>query len=139
LYSKDEGRVYYGDVRLEDANPKSFRIVAEWLATDGRYVYFQFSRLEGADISTFSIDKEDSAIVRDSMNVFMSGVHVVGADPITFHRIGESYYYRDKKAVYYFSSKLTGVDLESFEVIGNSWGSARDKHRQYKDGQPLGS
>ena len=72
------------------------------------------------------------------MNVFMSGVHVVGADPITFHRIGESHYYRDKKAVYYFSSKLTGVDLESFEVIGNSWGSARDKHRQYKDGQPLG-
>jgi hypothetical protein len=139
LYSKDDRRVYYSDDPLEHASPKSFRIIAEWFTTDGRHIYFQRSRLENADLSTFSVDEDGSAIGRDSMNVYMSGAHIDGADPITFQQIGESHYYRDKQSVYYLSNKVLDVDLESFEVIGDSWGNARDKHRQYKDGQPLGS
>jgi hypothetical protein len=137
LYSKDSRHVFYDASSLEAADSKSFEVIARTTAIDATHVYFQRHLLQGADPNTFGLDPPPSFVGRDATRVFWGSQLVEGAGPDTFEQIGDSAYYRDKHTIYYFYEPIEGVDVASFELVDNAGSRARDKHREYRDGEPI--
>lgn len=136
LYSKDNRHVFYDETPLQDADPGTFWIVAKTTGADASHVYFQRELLEGADPNSFQVDENNSWTGRDAVRVFHGSRLVPGADPRSFTRIGDSYYYRDNRTVYYILGEVTVIehaDPQTFEALDSAHRGA-DKHQIYNKG-----
>ena len=129
--SHDDNDYYYMHVPLHVADVQSFKTL-KWFeddlwAIDSRYAYFDSTRIDGVDLSSFKVI--DMAMARDNKRVYYFGKVLPDADPASFEQIGSSAYYRDKAHIWCGSDLLQDVDYDSFEVDDNF--SAHDKRGSF--------
>lgn len=118
-FGKDKNHVFYGLDVDNRFNPKTFSVVGNFYAKDDRIVY----------------------VLSPKMYADSAG-QIMGADPMTFTpvlfngKFPEEYpgYSKDANNVYFFTSKITGADPATFEILPKSkgsWWNARDKNHVY--------
>ena len=104
-YARDAHAVYFGDKRVQGADPKSFQSMAPY-GKDKRAVYVGGARIRGADPRTFmflwSENAEGVGYAKDAHGVYYGLDRIPGADPATFEQIlvGEAGDARDKNHNY---------------------------------------
>ncbi len=122
-YGVDKAAGYYiTNLRLPTEEPGTFGIVS---------YYYGSGQKPGIRI-------EESHYAKDSRKVYAYGVAIEGADPASFHSIGdEGKYFADRKHVYWEKSLIPDADRESF-VCASEAGQYRayDSERPYYAGQP---
>jgi hypothetical protein len=118
-YGKDKNSVYYYDfdgkpVVVKKATPSSFRSLG-----DGYFGY-------------------------DEKFVFCGHATIPKANPATWGRLREGYYYsKDQGRIYYFNRLIKDADVETFEVVvvpvatGTPLQLAKDKNTGYWNDNPL--
>ena len=109
-YSKDAKNVFWGDVRLDGADPKTFVSHPPYGWDTNRVYLGQFSHevtvIQGADPKTFvllnypPIDNSGAGYSKDGTSVFIREKKIPGADAPTFHLVTEGADARDKNHGY---------------------------------------
>ncbi len=133
FYQK-EGQWYYRDLRIEDADAKSFTVINDNYAKDKDNVYFgdtyrkgqeyytvKHSRLrllKGVDPATFRYLNYDYS--RDKSSVFYEGVAFPVKDIETFELIDREYA-RDRVTAYYRRRQIAGSEGITFAIIGGGY------------------
>ena len=94
---------------------------------DGDSVLYHNKPIAGADASTFD-SMDDGEFAKDAHHVYVSGVHIDGADPATF-QILEGAYARDETRFYCGSVRMEVRKPDEFEVVevGSIWSTCLSK------------
>ena len=95
---------------------QSFENYAEY-SKDKNNVYYDFQKIEGADIKTFEPD--GYSIGKDKTGVYYKTHKINGID-INSTEVLENEFYKDKNNIYYRNKKLENFKPENFEVISSS-------------------
>ena len=93
---------------------QSFENYAEY-SKDKNNVYYDFQKIEGADIKTFEPD--GYSIGKDKTGVYYK-THKI--NDINSTEVLENEFYKDKNNIYYRNKKLENFKPENFEVISSS-------------------
>lgn len=95
---------------------QSFENYAEY-SKDKNNVYYDFQKIEGADIKTFEPD--GYSIGKDKKGVYYKTHKINGID-VNSTEVLENEFYKDKNNIYYRNKKLENFKPENFEVISSS-------------------
>jgi len=95
---------------------QSFENYAEY-SKDKNNVYYDFQKIEGADIKTFEPD--GYSIGKDKKGVYYKTHKINGID-VNGTEVLENEFYKDKNNIYYRNKKLENFKPENFEVISSS-------------------
>ena len=95
---------------------QSFENYAEY-SKDKNNVYYDFQKIEGADIKTF--EPEEFFIGKDKKGVYYKTHKINGID-VNSTEVLENEFYKDKNNIYYRNKKLENFKPENFEVISSS-------------------
>lgn len=95
---------------------QSFENYAEY-SKDKNNVYYDFQKIEGADIKTF--EPEGFFIGKDKTGVYYKTHKINGIDTNSTEVL-ENEFYKDKNNIYYRNKKLENFKPENFEVISSS-------------------
>jgi hypothetical protein len=158
-YAKDRERVYYCDayregqdyfssqrtrIKVLEADPKSFRFLADGYARDAKNVFFEGRSFPVKDVNSFELLKDGFA--RDHLTGYYHQTPIPGSDGGSFAVLG-NHYSRDRTHVFYSSfdlnhspvvirsARLEGALVDSFTVLED--GYAKDDKRSYHAGKPL--
>jgi len=150
-YHIKQGQVYYipGGNSFErgtkkmDADPATFKPIAESYGKDKNSVYFRGTRQEGIDLESFTIE---NGIPKDKEHVYYyngndidfnrNGDDVLSvieqADPSSFRKLDKPYtlFAKDKQH-YYYRSRCLDVDYKSFEFLNRHF--MKDMNSLYLD------
>lgn len=130
---RDKNDYYYMNVPLHVADVESFRTLKwfedDFWAVDSRYAYYDTTRIDGADVSSFKVDAR-MAVALDKAQVYYFGRVIPMADPATFKVIDNSAYSRDKSHIWCGDDLLVDADYDSFEV--DDIDRAHDKYGSFK-------
>lgn len=116
-----------------------------YYSKDKNNVYYDFKKIEGADIKSF--EPLGYVIGKDKNSVYYETQKINGVDANSFESLGENFF-KDKNNVYYQRSEFTdnpdisykfpkieGADPKSFEAIDNFVG--KDKNSVYYETQKI--
>jgi len=95
---------------------QSFENYAEY-SKDKNNVYYDFQKIEGADIKTF--EPNGFFIGKDKKGVYYKTHKINGID-VNSTEVLENEFYKDKNNIYYRNKKLENFKPENFEVISSS-------------------
>ena len=95
---------------------QSFENYAEY-SKDKNNVYYDFQKIEGADIKTFEPD--GYSIGKDKTGAYYKTHKINGID-VNSTEVLENEFYKDKNNIYYRNKKLENFKPENFEVISSS-------------------
>ena len=95
---------------------QSFENYAEY-SKDKNNVYYDFQKIEGADIKTFEPD--GYSIGKDKTGVYYK-THKINSIDVNSTEVLENEFYKDKNNIYYRNKKLENFKPENFEVISSS-------------------
>lgn len=95
---------------------QSFENYAEY-SKDKNNVYYDFQKIEGADIKTF--EPNGFFIGKDKTGVYYKTHKINGID-VNSTEVLENEFYKDKNNIYYRNKKLENFKPENFEVISSS-------------------
>ncbi len=136
-YAKDKKNVYYGDKVLNEADPKSFKLLTKisyGLGKDKNNLYFWENKVNNIDVKTLKIMTDEFSIyLKDKNGVYIlfsynGGLPVdldngiispkilKNVDKQTFQLISGGYS-KDKNSVYYIGKKIDGADPKNFKVL----------------------
>lgn len=117
--AKDANRVWRTDEPIRGADAATAQVVNPgWVWKDKRAVYYQFTRLAGADPESFR--HLDQGFYRDAKHVYWCTSRLEGADVKTFRTFGSDIpYAADARHVWSGETRLANVDAESFRVLHN--------------------
>lgn len=117
--AKDARRVWRTDVPIRGADAATAEVVNQgWVWKDCRSVYYQFTRIAGADPKTFR--HLDQAFYADANHVYWSDTRLNDADVKTFRTFGNDIpYAADARHVWSGATRLPNVDAESFRLLHN--------------------
>lgn len=117
--AKDATRVWRTDVPIAGADAATARVVNPgWVWRDKRSVYYQFTRIVGADPETFR--HLNQAFYRDANHVYWSDSRLQGADVATFRTFGNDIPYAvDERHVWFADTRLPNIDAGSFRLLHN--------------------
>ena len=102
------------EIDLKTLQP--FENYAEY-SKDKNNVYYDFQKIEGADIKTFEPD--GYSIGKDKKGVYYKTHKINGID-VNSTEVLENEFYKDKNNIYYRNKKLENFKPENFEVISSS-------------------
>ena len=102
------------EIDLKTLQP--FENYAEY-SKDKNNVYYDFQKIEGADIKTF--EPEGFFIGKDKKGVYYKTHKINGID-VNSTEVLENEFYKDKNNIYYRNKKLENFKPENFEVISSS-------------------
>lgn len=135
-YFKDKTKVYYesGEERIviDEADPSTFRVLADGIAQDAKYVYF-FSDRTDLDSATFRYLNSPYFLDKNGVYYLVEGTDIqkiTKADPASF-MVLNSHFAKDKAAVYYQSEILKTADVKTFVVINEKY--SKDARAVYFD------
>jgi hypothetical protein len=133
--AKDANSVWRTDVPIEGADAATAQVVnAGWVWKDRDCVYYQFTRLDGADPETFRYLSQ--AFYADAKQVYWSSTRLEGADVKTFRTFGDDTpYAADTRHVWFGDSRMPGIDAGSFRLLHNH--VFADKDGVYVSGRAL--
>ena len=129
-YSKDKNSVYYIGKKIAEVNPKNFKVLKDYIFTDGKNVYLYGEKKEEIDLQTLKFFDDNSSYFFDKNNIYFQGDKLENADFKSF-KIMESNFSKDKNNVYAGNEKIDGADAKTFQVIDTYAGFARDKNYLY--------
>lgn len=137
-FACDNNQVYYRAIKIEGADPKSFRRLKGDFSVDDKNAYLGHTRLP-ADAATFqasspgyisnvwsggSYHKGPYATEgwnRDANNVFFGNKRVDTVDSNTFEDLNFAHYAKDSSNVYWKRKIISGADPKTFEVLGSKY------------------
>jgi hypothetical protein len=111
---KDRNRVYYQGVVIADADPATFRHLAQGFYRDANRAYWCNDPLPGADLETFKAIGDDVPYAHDRHRVWSGKTVLEGVDAKSFEHL-HAHVYKDAKRVY--------VGTQALEVLGADPGS----------------
>ena len=136
-YAKDKNNVYYKENVLNEADPKSFKLLTKisyGLGKDKNNLYFWENKVNNIDVKTLEIMTDEFSIYLkdkngvyilfsyngglpvDLDNTIMSLKILKNVDKQTFQLIGGGYS-KDKNSVYYIGKKIEEVNPKNFKVL----------------------
>jgi len=131
---KDKNRVYYQGTALADADPASFRHLAQGYYRDAKKVFWCTDLLHDADPETFRACGEELPYAYDRQHVWSGSKVLPGVDAKTFKHLHE-HVFKDAQRVYVGTTATVVVqaDPESFVKSASSPKVAlfRDRLRHY--------
>ena len=140
--------LFPADYVLDGADPATFKIIENKWAKDKNAAYFMSKAIPGADPLTF--DVLDYSHVEDKNFIYWGGfdgndlLKMPQTNPKSFTLLGRGYS-KDVNGIYYFLKKISGADVDTFEVVPDERGSsikleydARDKTYKYQLGERVG-
>jgi hypothetical protein len=131
-FAVDNDHVFYNYTKLEDADPKTFVVLADNFGKDKNYVYVCSLKIIGAESKNFEI-LEISDYEKDSKDYYLNGTPLNVNDINSFKILNKiepnSYWAKEKTHYYWGNEKHLLADYESFINIGN--GYAKDKFKVY--------
>ena len=133
--ARDKENVYFAGEKI-GADRETVQALSEEHYKDKDSVYYNFGKINYADLNTFEVMKDGkrpAKYSKDKEHVYF-GWEQTDADAKSFVVLGNGYY-KDKNFVYYENEKIDGVDAKSFEVLGN--GYFRDKNNVYFEKKKL--
>ena len=131
--------------KLADGNFAVVKTIAPYgYAKDKNHVYYYDFQgknkiIKAADAGTFA-SLNDSYFGRDKNSVFCGKDKLPKANPLTWKKLADKYYYsRDGARIYYFNRLMENADADTFEVaakydeLGNGGicQLAKDKNQRY--------
>ena len=145
--------VWYGGIKMPEADFESFIQLEGEYARDKNMLYYKHIPLEGVDLETFEHTGESKTTIwsnpfiyiRDKNSIYVIDTEIShlgkirGVDTRTFE-ILERGYAKDATSVFYKNEKIEGVNPKNFSLlsIGNDEGEhARETQHYYTDGQKI--
>jgi hypothetical protein len=115
---KDRVAVYYQFTRLEGAEPGSFRHLDQGFYRDAKAAYWCTTRLDGADVNTFRTFGKDVPFAADARHVWCADRRLDGIDAGSF-KLVHSPVFADKNGVYFGARSLpvVGADPVAFRKV----------------------
>ena len=147
----DDQHVYYFRSIVDDADPGTFEVIANYFSKDHQHAYFcskKCHKIPGTDVETFHaapvVSKWANARVyaRDESRVFFCAelkdrdpcTPLPDSDPNSFEYVGQ-YFSRDKSSVFFREAVVEGADAATFEIFQaddhRGMYRARDKNNVY--------
>ncbi len=88
FFHTDDGKSKYETRDIVGADPSTFQVLGGIYAKDERHVYFGTRIIDGADVATFRVYRDNvrervSEYTLDSHSVYFEGKPIDGADPVT--------------------------------------------------------
>jgi len=151
-FAVDKNHTYHGDLHglilIENADPKTFRVLDELYAVDRAAVYREDKIIRGADLETFEVLQDRfthsmhySGYARDKNRVYYYGEVMPEAHSPSFVLVA-SPFSKDRRTVYFHNQKIPGSDPATFEYFrdgredrGKHW-DAKDKGHWYRNVVP---
>lgn len=131
MFSKDKNRVYYKNMIVKKADPKTFEVISAQFQRDNEHVWYMGSLL-CADSQSFKVftcetsagfNKDMSLYACDKNRVYYQYLILDDADIKTFRVLrsakSDELYGVDEKRVFYHHMYLEYADAKSFRVITN--------------------
>lgn len=128
-------------VKIKKANAAEFKVLNEYYAYDGNYIFYvtgrAFKRGGGipeilpTNLHTIFGDRiklQDSLLARDESKVYFGGKEIKNASSKNYRQIDYDYF-TDGKKVFYGNIEVEGADPDSFIVISER--TATDRTRGY--------
>jgi hypothetical protein len=142
-YSRDRNHVYFKVIspgvflviKLPEADPGSFEVLAPSLGRDQTHVWLDERIQSGADPATVQVVNAGFSVFKDEDSVHYQNQRIPGADPKSFRHLASGYY-ADQNRIYWGSEAIAGAEVGSFQVLGDSF-LAKDQNRAYRSGQVL--
>lgn len=149
-FVRDKNAVYSRGIAQKDIEHSSFQLISDaQYATDGRYVFYNSSRLnhletdriqvvEGADVSSFRLFDPNNdhpnhmGYAKDAEHVYYLGKQIKEADLQTF-KIAQGGYAHDDHFVYHLGIKVDGSSGSTFKEIDYMYSC--DENQVYFYGQ----
>lgn len=150
-FEKDNQNVYYffsdnTNLKIEDADVKTFEVLGNGYAKDKNNVYWTSSRIKNADIKTFEVIKDEVEYAKDKNYVYSKWIPVKNViNPETFEFIENSIYAKDKNKIYYRGGQgelgiVENANPDTFKTIklNNEYSHfGQDEKNLYYDGNLL--
>jgi hypothetical protein len=136
-YAADQKSVYHRNLRIQSADPASFRRIDRFYWRDANSVFFVDAEIPGADPETFKpLSKYPWS--RDKTDVY-TGTTALHVRDISSFTLLQGVWAKDSKAYYanggMLAYKTVPCDYASFVVLNGSY--AKDKTRGYWQGMPI--
>lgn len=136
-YAADQTAVYHRNLKIQNADPTSFRRIDKFYWRDTKRVFFVDSEIPGADPETFKpFPKYPWA--RDKSEVYTATIALHVRDIDTFTLL-QGVWAKDSQAYYanggLLAYKTVPCDYASFVVLNGNY--AKDKSRGYWQGVPI--
>lgn len=109
---KDKHSVYYQFTRLSGADPKSFRHLEQAFYRDAKHIYWSSTRLKGADVNTFRTFGDEVPYAADEHHVWFGDTQIPNVDAASF-RLLHNHIFADKLGVYVSGRALSIVDADA--------------------------
>ncbi|MCF6440607.1 DKNYY domain-containing protein [Pseudoalteromonas luteoviolacea] len=119
-YSKDNKCVFFKGVKLEGANPKTFKTKGWSYSVDSKSVYFESTKLDQVNPKGFKVLDNDYA--KNKHNVFFKGELLVNVSTKYFDSIRYSYA-KNIQGVYFEGKLLEGANRKLFRLSGYEKGT----------------
>jgi len=155
-YTKDDNHVYRNDVLIPELDPETFEIIKDDIGGDCGYfikdedsLFFEnegkgLKKIEEKNIEPLMTIKIDNArYYKGEKDIYILGpnwggciidfIKIEGVDLKTFQYLGY-FYSKDKNHVYNLNEIIEGADKNSFEILPDKHGYAKDKNKVYKHG-----
>ena len=117
-------------MELPRAEVQSFEVISFNLAKDAKSVWWYGERLPSVDPKTVEL-VNPGFVWKDAKNVWYQREKISGADPKTFRHLDQAFY-RDANRVYWSTTPLEGVDLDTFRTFGDDSPYAADRRSVWK-------
>ncbi len=132
------GMIELGIVKITQADVASFNSLSLGYAKDVNGLYFGKNRISNISPETFVVI--EGGFVKDSQSVYHRGVKLEGLNLDTAYIIEEKYnnnYITDDTLIFYNSTQLVGVDVETFKIYKGQTRYSEDAERVYHMGELL--
>ena len=138
-YGKDQQSVFMNEMKIEGADPKTFRLIDNHsYSRDRKHIFYVGKVIAGADPDTFR--KSDfqhdgwasgKIYHQDKKHVFFDFTIIPESDVATFE-ILQPFFAKDKKHVYYEGKVIPLLNPASFRIIDAHYGNFEDDNYKYR-------
>ena len=130
FYARDKQRVYYHSFVIPGARVDTFRLFDESYATDGRRAFFRGRPMPLLNIKKFKVVNEERYLSADHRFVFFETQALLNSHPQSF-QVLNSWYWKDKNNVYFFT--LDAYPAVIPEADAETFVIDRDRHAHDKN------
>lgn len=135
-YIKDQNAVYFGENKIDQADPQSFEVIYFTLARDNKHVFLEDKIIKDADPNSIEVLPSSGLLfLKDKNHIFSQAINgdaTSFADATTFQSLDYNFF-KDKNYVYFYDGsqlhKITNVDPKTFEPL--SYLTFKDKNDSY--------
>jgi hypothetical protein len=135
IWAKDKLNVWYKNVMLPGADPKTFSVLDNAYSKDKEHAYFYDQLLVNVDINSFEV--LSFFFAKDKQMVLLKGKEVFGVEDIEGFEVIDAYFSKDTTAVYFNNDtlllKIPDSDPNSFKSFSENEDNQLSSLKYYVD------